>query len=72
MAAVPIELEAQLSEATIPCPSSALQLLSPTVENIGESVFSKRANSKGMRGRASNPTENTYLEDLPRGTPVDP
>jgi hypothetical protein len=27
--------------------------------------------AKGKRERASNPTKNTYLEDQPRGTPID-
>jgi hypothetical protein len=72
LAPVPVELSAQLSEAVVPCPSSALQLLSPEVKNAGERGIRKHSNTKGMRERASNPTENTYLEDPPRGTPVDP
>jgi hypothetical protein len=68
---VPVELGAQLSEAVISRPRSAIQLLLPAVKKAGESEIKKRANTKGMRERASNLTKNTYLEDPPRGTPVD-
>jgi hypothetical protein len=54
----------------VPCPSSALWLLSPADKNAGESEIRKRVNTNEMKGRVSNPTKSTCLEDPQRGTPV--
>jgi hypothetical protein len=66
-------LGAQLVEALIPLPSSALQLLSPVDKARGRTSQGKhkRGGGEGRETPKYN-RKNAYLKDPPRGTRVDP
>jgi hypothetical protein len=73
---VPVTLRAQVVEAVVPLPTSALQLLSPA--NKARRRLSQRKCKRGRnekrRGGKNSKTQkkNAYLEHPPRGTYVDP
>jgi hypothetical protein len=68
---VPVAVRTQLSEAVVPLPSPALQFLLPTDETQGDAKSETRG-CKRDRGASLEPDKNTYMENQPRGTPVDP
>jgi hypothetical protein len=76
LVSAPVTLGAQLVEAVVPLPSSALQLLSPA--NKARGRLSQRKRKRGRnekrRGGKNSKTQqkNAHLEHPPRGTCVDP
>jgi hypothetical protein len=76
LVSVPVTLEAQLVEAVMPLPISALQLLSPENRTRGKLSQRKRKRGetrKGGEGKNSKTQQkNAYLEHPPRGTCMDP
>jgi hypothetical protein len=76
LVSVPVTLRAQLVEADVPLPSSALQLLSPADKARGKLSQRNRKRERDEReGREKTPKsnrKNVYLENPPRGTCMDP
>jgi hypothetical protein len=76
LVSVPVMLGAQLVEAAVPLPSSALQLLSPADKARGKLSWGKRKRGRDERKRGGkelqNPTKIAYLERRPHGTHVNP